>query len=218
MNKVMNPTREEWLKSTSELLVQHEKKIATYQRDGSEVPEGLSRVVAEIRDTIEQRSKWTERDFRIWRNAPVMGEVGHEEYKRNYPDLQPVWEEFDDMERATMTVETNMIDAVVAIDKLLGQGFAREHPKLIGALMQEVGTVYAGETIARQIGAGFDGIAEALHAANINSDLGAIDENVRAGSPLRAEGFDGISGALRELVEATQNIAAICQQMPKRYE
>jgi hypothetical protein len=117
-----------------------------------------------------------------------------------------------------MAASAACIDAVVAIDKLLGKGFAREHPRLIGAFMQEVGTVYAGELIARQIGAGFDGIAEALHDANLSSDLGAIAENARAGSPLQAEGFDGISGALRELVEATRNIAAICQQMPKRYE
>jgi hypothetical protein len=117
-----------------------------------------------------------------------------------------------------MTTQTNLVDSVVAIDKFFGQGFAREHPVLIGAFMQATATVYAGEIIARRIMAGSDGIAEALRAANINSDLGAIDENVRAGFPLQAERFDGISGILRELVEATQNIAAICQQMPKRYE
>jgi hypothetical protein len=119
---------------------------------------------------------------------------------------------------AGITAQKNLVDGVVAIDKFFGQGFAREHPVLIGAFMQATATVYAGEIIVRQIMAGSDGIAKALHAANINSDLGAIDENVRAASTLQAKGFDGISGALRELVEATQDIAAICQQMPKRYE
>jgi hypothetical protein len=116
------------------------------------------------------------------------------------------------------TAQTNLVDSVDAIDKFFGQGFAREHPVLIGAFMQATATVNAGEIIARQIMAGSDGIAEAMLAANINSGLGAIDENVRAASTLQAKGFDGISGALRELVEATQDIAAICQQMPKRYE
>jgi hypothetical protein len=116
------------------------------------------------------------------------------------------------------TARTNLVNSIVAIDKFFGQGFAREHPVLIGAFMQATATVSAGEIIARQIMAGSDGIAEAMHAANIKGDLGAIDENVRAASTLQAKGFDGISGALRELVEATQDIAAICQQMPKRYE
>jgi hypothetical protein len=116
------------------------------------------------------------------------------------------------------TARTNLVDSIVAIDKFFGQGFAREHPVLIGAFMQATATVYAGEIIARQIMAGSDGIAEAMLAANIKGDLGAINENVRAVSTLQVKGFDGISGALRELVEATHDIAAICQQMPKRYE
>jgi hypothetical protein len=229
MNKVVYPTKEEWMKSTSDLLAEREEQIATYRRDGSEIPKHLLEVVAEIRNTIEQRSKWIETDFDVWRNAPVMGEVGYEEYKRDYPHLQPLWEELTPataidytamLRQAGMTAETNLIDAVVAIDEFLGKGFARENPKLIGAFMQAAGTVYTGEIIARRIGAGFDGIAEALHAANPNSNLGAITEKVRGDSPQQAESFDG--SALRELVEATQKLGTmvdiIGKQMPTQYE
>lgn len=93
MNEVEYPTKEEWLIETNELLVRHEEVIAAYQRDGKEIPKHRFDVAAEIRHTIEQRSKWTENDFDIWRNAPSPGEVGYEEYKRDYPHLQPVWDD-----------------------------------------------------------------------------------------------------------------------------
>jgi hypothetical protein len=231
MNEVKYPTKEEWLIENNELLAKCNERIAAYRRHGSEVPKGLARTVAEIRDTIEQRSKWIEKDFDVWRNAPIEGEVGYEEYKRDYPHLQPVWEKLTPaiaidytamLRQAGMTAETYLIDGVAAIDESLGKGFAREHPKLIAAFMQAAGAVYAGKIIARDIGAGFDGIAEAFRAADLNRNLGAIAEKVRGDSPPQAESFDGLTGALRELVLTTQNIAAMVdivgKQMPTRYE
>jgi hypothetical protein len=208
----MYPTKEEWTKSTSDLLAEREEQVATYRRNGSKIPERLLEVVVEIRDTIEQRSKWAERDFDIWRNAPVNGEVGYEEYVRDYPHLQPLWEEETPatainytamLRKAGMTAETNLIDGVVAIDAFFGKGFATEHPEIIAAFMHAAGTVYAGEIVARQIGVGFDGVAEALHAANLNDNLGAIAEKLR-------------DGALRELVEATQNLGTTVDIISKQ--
>jgi hypothetical protein len=93
MTEVTSPTKEEWLIETNELLAKHEERIAAWRRDGEEIPKRRLDVVAEIRNVIEQRSKWTEKDFHIWRNAPVDGEVGYDEYKRDYPHLQPPWED-----------------------------------------------------------------------------------------------------------------------------
>jgi hypothetical protein len=124
------------------------------------------------------------------------------------------------LRQAGLTAETNLIDGTVAIDEFFGRGFAREHPVLIGAFMQATATVYAGEIIAREIAVGFDGIAEALQAARLN--LGTVAEKVCGTSPVQAESFDGVSGALRELVKATQKIAAmmnnIGMQMPTQHE
>jgi hypothetical protein len=82
---------------------------------------------------------------------------------RDYPHLQPLWDDTIPrvidyaavLRKASVTAETNMKNAVVAIDELLGKGSARTHPTLIGAYMQAVGTVYAGELIARQLKTGF---------------------------------------------------------------
>jgi hypothetical protein len=122
------------------------------------------------------------------------------------------------LRQAGMTAETYLIDGVAAIDKFFGKGFAKEHPELIGAFMQAAATDYAGETIAQQIRAGLDeaGAAINLTSREIGKMLGAIAE------PLQAETFDGISGTLRDLAGATQNISAMMDivgaRMPKRYE
>jgi hypothetical protein len=184
MNNATYPTKEEWMKATVDLLAEREEQVATHRSDGSAVPKCLLRVVAEIRNTIEQRSKWLEKDFDVWRDAPLKGEVGYEEYVRRYPHLQPLYEEttpataidYTAMLRAGMTAEANLINGLVAIDEFFGRGYGWEHPTLIGAFMQAAGTVYAGEIIAREIRVGFDGIAEALRAATLNGSHSAIAE------------------------------------------
>jgi hypothetical protein len=126
------------------------------------------------------------------------------------------------LRQASETAETNLINGISVIDEFLGKGFARDHPDLIGAFIQATATIYAAEITARQTRAGVDGIAEALHAANLNSHLDAIAPKVPGDYSVQAKGFDGISSALRELVEATRNIAGmtdiIGKQMPTQYE
>jgi hypothetical protein len=93
MTKVTYPTKEEWMQSTSKLLVERHEQIAAYGRDRKKAPKGLFEIVGEIHAAIEQRSRWTEKDFDIWRNAPMKDEVGYERYVRDYPHLQSLWED-----------------------------------------------------------------------------------------------------------------------------
>ena len=65
----------------------------------------------------------------------------------------------DELQRAAMNIaEQHLLDALEAIDKKLGSGYAREHPELIGVYMQTA-TTHLGIFM---IGRALEEIAQAL--------------------------------------------------------
>jgi hypothetical protein len=71
-------------------------------------------------------------------------------------------------------------DAVEDIDAILGQGYAKAHPELIGAYMQSVAIEDAADTIAQAL------------------------NNIRTDHPLMGE--TGIASALGEIAEGLRTI------------
>ena len=55
------------------------------------------------------------------------------------------------LRQAPMTAHDYMMKAISDIDELLGEGYAKKHPELIGAYMQTAAIDYGSAIIARAI-------------------------------------------------------------------
>jgi hypothetical protein len=97
------------------------------------------------------------------------------------------------LRQATMTAHDYMLHAVADIDKLLGKGYAKDHPELIAAYMQ---------TAARDFGAGCLAKEISEAAGDLAGAISGLSESMRSDHPLQGETFDGIAGALMAIAEA----------------
>jgi hypothetical protein len=68
------------------------------------------------------------------------------------------------MRQAPMTAHTYLLQAVRDIDAVLGKGFAREHPELIGQYMITASIDYCGGIVARAVEM-VSGEIESVHMA-----------------------------------------------------
>jgi hypothetical protein len=97
MTKVEDPSKDEWMEDTSDLLAEHEKQITTHQPDGSEIRRRRLEVDPEIRHTIrhtiEQRSKGQKTSFISGGTRLSRAKPGTRNMKNDCPHLQPVWED-----------------------------------------------------------------------------------------------------------------------------
>jgi len=55
------------------------------------------------------------------------------------------------LRQAPMTAHDYMMKAISDIDELLGEGYAKKHPELIGAYMQTASIDYGASIVARAI-------------------------------------------------------------------
>lgn len=71
------------------------------------------------------------------------------------------------MKQAAMTAHDYMIDAVAAIDKKFGEGYARAHPELIAAYMQTAAldfmATFGLQGIQQALGSGLEDITITLN-------------------------------------------------------
>jgi hypothetical protein len=64
-----------WLEWTGELLAEVDEAIAADTRAGRRVPQRRLDVAADIRATLDERSKWSDDLFQAWMDAPSPGEM-----------------------------------------------------------------------------------------------------------------------------------------------
>jgi hypothetical protein len=67
------------------------------------------------------------------------------------------------LRQAPMTAHDYLMHAIHDIDELLGKGYAKAHPELMGAYMQTAAMDLGAAVIARAL----DGVGEAIQAANV---------------------------------------------------
>jgi hypothetical protein len=87
------------------------------------------------------------------------------------------------MEQASGTVARYLWQAIEAIDKAFGKGYARKNPSLVGAFIQASATEMTQAVIAQQIRAGLEALAESTSLTDVE--------------PI-AEALDNIAGAIEE--------------------
>jgi hypothetical protein len=66
------------------------------------------------------------------------------------------------MRQAKMTAHDYMLAAKSDIDDIWGEGYAKQHPELVGAYIQTAAMDFGANIIAQQVRAGLEEIAEAV--------------------------------------------------------
>jgi len=92
-----------------------------------------------------------------------------------------------------LTGDGRVIAAIDHIDEKLGQGYAKQHPELIGAFMQASAIDLGTAVIARAIESVTD---------TISVNFAGIVEASRSDHPLQGETLSDIGDALKHIAEA----------------
>jgi hypothetical protein len=75
MTIVTGTRQTRWMESTGELLAEVDEAIAADRLAGRRVPQRRLDVAADIRATLDERSKWSDELFEAWMDAPSPGEM-----------------------------------------------------------------------------------------------------------------------------------------------
>jgi hypothetical protein len=93
------------------------------------------------------------------------------------------------MDQASMTAGTYLSEGVGCIDGMFGEGYAKEHPELVGAFMQAAAMDFAACMKADSD----EALVGALHR---------VAENVQSDHPLMGETFEGLVRSLEEIASS----------------
>jgi hypothetical protein len=74
------------------------------------------------------------------------------------------------MRQASMTAREYLEQAIERIDRMLGEGFAKKHPELIGAFMQAAAVDLGSAIIAKTLQDGLERLADMLSERNEASE------------------------------------------------
>lgn len=66
------------------------------------------------------------------------------------------------MTQAHMTAHAYMHQAIKSIDDAFGEGYAHEHPELVGAFMRSAATCFLATFLSNELSSRLDRIADAL--------------------------------------------------------
>ena len=69
-----------------------------------------------------------------------------------------------------MSANTYLSAAIADIDRRLGEGYAKGHPELIAAYVRTAAIDYAATTLAQQVRAGLDALADAVSSHGPTGD------------------------------------------------
>ena len=113
------------------------------------------------------------------------------------------------MRRAQMAAAEYLESAIKEVNKILGKGYAQEHPELIAAFMKVAAADYGASIIAASIqshAANMSWNCEDLAGA-IRGHAGDMASAIESGTshPLMGETLDGIGSALNQIAEAIKS-------------
>jgi hypothetical protein len=115
-----------------------------------------------------------------------------------------------------MTTECYFTKAITRIDGEFGEGYAKNHPELLGAYIQASASDLNSATLAQQVRLGLREIAQSIEASSL-AGLGTLAEGINEGLKDIAEKIDASVGVHdQEIAEALNEIAsAIMARQPQ---